>query len=133
MVTWDRTGKRALVVDDDPVFCFSAAMSLRIAGYEVWEASNGRWALETIETEMKEGRGFDLFVIDLLMPVMGGMELIREMGKIDLVGRVLVVSGSIDPEALKALKTLGCGHWLAKPFSVRGLIDEVRQMQERGV
>jgi CheY-like chemotaxis protein len=133
MVRGDSNRKRALVVDDDPLFCFSAAVSLKMAGYEVREASNGRWALETMDAERKEGREFNLFLIDLVMPVMDGMELIREIQKINLVERVLAVSGSIDAEVLRELESFGCRHWLAKPFLVGELMEAVGQTQKQGV
>lgn len=133
MTRSDTNHKRALVVDDDPLFCFSTSISLRMAGYKVWEASNGKWALETIETERKEGRDFNLFLIDLLMPVMDGMQLIREIHKINLSHRVLVVSGSIDAEIIEELESCGCNHWLAKPFMVKDLMEAVQQTQGRGV
>lgn len=133
MLRTDPNNRRALVVDDDPLFCFSAAISLKMAGYKVWEASNGRWALEAIETERKEGRDFDLFLIDLIMPVMNGMELIREIHKIDLTDRVLAVSGSFETEILEELESVGCRNWLAKPFMVSRLMEAVRQTQGRGV
>lgn len=133
MVTPDTINKTALVVDDDPLFCFSSAFSLKMAGYEVWEALNGKWALEAIEAERKEGRDFSLFLIDLLMPVMDGMQLIREIHKIKLTDRVLVVSGSIDDEVIRELESFGCSNWLAKPFMVNQLMDAVQRTRGRGV
>lgn len=133
MLRYHTDNKRALVVDDDRLFCFSSAISLKMAGYKVWEASNGRCALDTIEAERKEGRDFGLFVIDLLMPIMDGIQLIREIHKIDQADRVLVVSGSIDDEVIEELKTFGCYHWLAKPFLVTQLIEAVQQTQGRKV
>jgi CheY-like chemotaxis protein len=133
MLRYHTDNKRALVVDDDPLFCFSSAISLKMAGYEVWEASNGKWALDAIEAERKGGRDFGLFVIDLLMPVMDGMQLIREIHKIDQADRVLVVSGSIDDEVIKELEFFGCHHWLAKPFLVSQLMEAVQQTQGQRV
>ncbi|HAR95963.1 MAG TPA: hypothetical protein DCR97_08390 [Deltaproteobacteria bacterium] len=129
MLRYHTDNKRALVVDDDPLFCFSSAISLKMAGYEVWEASNGMRALDTIEEERKGGRNFNLFVIDLFMPVMDGMQLIREIHRIDQANRVLVVSGSIDDEVIEELKSFGCRHWLTKPFLVSQLMEAVQQTQ----
>jgi two-component system, chemotaxis family, chemotaxis protein CheY len=133
MLTSDPNNKRALVVDDDPLFCFFVAIALKKAGYEVREASNGRQALDVLETEKKQGRDFDLFVIDLLMPVMDGIELILRMRNTNVPGRILVVSGSIDAEVSKELASFGCNNWLAKPFMVNQLMDAVQQTQGRGV
>jgi two-component system, OmpR family, response regulator VanR len=132
MVRSDPNNKRALVVDDDPRFCFSTMLFLKMAGYQVWEASNGRCALEVIETEKKQGRDFDLLLIDLLMPVMDGMELILRIRNANLPGRIIVVSGSIDAEVIKELESAGCHEWLAKPFMVNQLLDAVQQTQGRG-
>jgi CheY-like chemotaxis protein len=132
MLNCDTDNKRVLVVDDDPVFCFSSAISLKMAGYEVWEASNGRWALEIIEAERKAGRDFVLFLVDLIMPFMDGMQLVREIRKIDQTDRVLVVSGSIDDEVIEELESVGCRHWLTKPFMVNQLMEAIGKTQARG-
>lgn len=125
--------KRALIVDDDPLFCFSSSLSLEMGGFEVWEAYNGKHALEVIETEKKRKRDFDLFLVDLLMPVMDGLQLIREIHKIRLADRAIVVSGSIDDEVIRELESFECNNWLAKPFTIDQLMDAVRRMLGRGV
>ena len=61
------------------------------------------------------------------MPVMDGMQLIREIHKISLSNRVIAVSGSIDDEVMKELESLGCHNWLAKPFVVNQLMDAVQR------
>jgi CheY-like chemotaxis protein len=124
--------RRALIVDDDPVFRFSSTLTLEMHGFEVWEASNGKDALVLIETAGKRRKDFHLFLVDLIMPVMDGMQLIGEIHKANMTDRVLVVSGSIDAQAMEELRSFGCHHWLAKPFLVSQLMDAVHQIQRPG-
>ena len=64
--------KRVLVIDDDPSQCKCMAIGLRVEGFEVLEALSGPEALEGTALE-----SVDAAVVDLMMPVMNGLEVCR--------------------------------------------------------
>jgi len=80
---------RVLVVDDEEPVRALAERALRNAGYEVAAASDGYEALRVVEAQGP----FDLFVIDLVMPDMGGDELARRLRQSDPDAKILYFTG----------------------------------------
>src|SRR5277367_375593 len=104
--------KRVLIVDDEPNVRLMLETALASVGYEVIEAADGHAALELLR-----GPDFrcDLVLLDLLMPRIDGMELLRRLRALGNVVPVVILTahGSI-PEAVEAMK-LGAIDFLTKP------------------
>ena len=92
--------KTVLVVDDTAATADRAVHALQEAGYNVLTAADGRQALRVIHEEHP-----DLVVLDLLLPVVSGFEVLREMRQDERVGRTPVLAvtgvGPQDPEELR--------------------------------
>ena len=120
-------GREATVVlvDDEPTLRLLAQRSLEQAGYRVISAANGAEALERIAAH--EGR-IDILVTDLVMPVMGGRELVEQINARGLPMRVLFMSGYTDDEVMRrGLLEPGCA-FLPKPFGLDAFIGKVREV-----
>jgi len=102
------------------------ARTLRAAGYEVLEATDGSDALRLAAT----GEPPDLLVTDLVMPHMGGEALAARFRSEHPGTRVLLISGytdhGIDPQALG-----GDVEFLQKPFPPAALTRKVRELLDR--
>jgi CheY-like chemotaxis protein len=111
-----------LIVDDDDAIRALVARVLRREQYEVAQAVNGRDALEQLR-----GRRRDVVVLDLMMPVMTGFELIDYLDAHDDAGRpcVIVVSATSETE-LKTVASQNVHSVLRKPFDLTTLIGAVR-------
>ena len=70
---------KVLVIEDDPSAARLVEYALEHTGYQVLTAANGRQALDTYQS----AASIDLIVTDLVMPVMGGVELVQELLKTD--------------------------------------------------
>ncbi|HIE52237.1 MAG TPA: response regulator transcription factor [Armatimonadetes bacterium] len=113
--------KRILVVDDDEHVLKVCRDVLATAGYTVVTASNGREALERLRRE-----SFDLAIVDLMMPVMNGYELLRALREeisSDLPVAILTGYGSF--ESCLRCARYGVAAYLSKPFRVNALRREV--------
>ena len=122
-----RREETVLVVDDEPTLRMLIQRSLQQAGYRVLVASNGVEVLECIETHA--GR-IDLLVTDLVMPVMGGRELVERLNARGTSLRVLFISGYTDDEVTRrGLLEPGCA-FLPKPFGLDAFIGKVREVIE---
>ena len=78
---------RLLVVEDEKKLCDMIAKSLHQAGYEVDTCNDGEEALDMIYVEM-----YDLIVLDLNLPGMDGMDILRELRKENEETKVLILS-----------------------------------------
>src|SRR6185436_10177759 len=96
-----------LIVDDDPELCASLQATLEGAGYPVYRASNGQEALSVLGTQSPLP---GLILLDLVMPVMSGEEMLRALRAVHALAEipVAVVTGS-------SARPQGVGSLLKKP------------------
>jgi PAS domain S-box-containing protein len=115
-------GQTVLVVDDEESVRKVLKSTLEKSGYKVLQAANGKEAL-TIYNE--SGASIALVVIDMTMPVLGGMPTMRELVKMNPDVRIIAASGIHDNEA--TAKSIGSQvrHFLAKPFTSEMLLRAV--------
>ena len=116
---------RILVVEDDTAVRDFCIRTLRINGYQVSSAENGRVAIERLHKEQ-----FDLVLTDLQMPEMGGISLVQELRQCDTDTDVIFFTayGTVDT-AREALR-LGAFDYLSKPLSLDELEHSVRRAVE---
>jgi two-component system cell cycle sensor histidine kinase/response regulator CckA len=111
-----------LVVDDDPSVRAFAERALREAGYDLVVAIDGPTALELVA---HDARGFDLAVIDLMMPVMTGDVVAAALRRVHPDLKVLYFTGFGD-DLFKQRGTLGAYEaYLDKPVTMKGLLEAV--------
>ncbi|MBV8516828.1 MAG: response regulator [Acidobacteria bacterium] len=113
-----------LVVDDDPSIrgLVMAALRRDARSYRFLEAPNGREALDLMRSEHP-----DVVVLDLMMPVLSGWDVLRERANDEALQKipVIVVSANRDPEVATAV-TSGICAFLPKPFDIGALTALVR-------
>jgi DNA-binding NtrC family response regulator len=109
---------RVLVVDDEETFRFVMENRLRASGHFVACAPSGEAALERIGE-----RAFDVMLLDLRMPGLGGLGALRRLSETGLPCEVVVLTGQPDyDDCVEAMK-LGAFHYLRKPMEP-ALIEE---------
>jgi two-component system chemotaxis response regulator CheY len=114
-----------MTIDDSPSLRQMVALTLETAGYEVVEASDGRDAVAKLG-----GREFHLFLTDLNMPGMDGIELTRKLRSIPdykFVPIVLLTTES-QPEKKMQGKAAGATGWIVKPFKPDDLLATVKKV-----
>lgn len=109
--------QRVLVVDDEASIRDLLSKTLMSDEYEVDLSSDGQSALERLRSG-----SYDLLIIDLKMPGMDGLSVIREARRLRAELPVLVITGySTESTAIDALN-LGVAGYLTKPFRVRQVL-----------
>jgi len=109
---------RVLVVDDEETFRFVMENRLRASGHFVASAPSGEAALERIGE-----KAFDVMLLDLRMPGLGGLGALRRLSETGLPCEVVVLTGQPDyDDCVEAMK-LGAFHYLRKPMEP-ALIEE---------
>jgi CheY-like chemotaxis protein len=113
-----------LVVDDEPLIAMALEAELEDAGYAVVTAANGRQGLE----RMAEAPRPDLVLTDMMMPVMGGAEMLMAMAADpDLSGIPVIVLSSL-PEAAVRVRANGAAAILRKPYTAEEVLGAIARM-----
>ncbi|MBV8826532.1 MAG: response regulator transcription factor [Bradyrhizobiaceae bacterium] len=111
---------RVLVIDDEPPIRKLLRMGLGTQGYRVIEAPDGRSALD----HMREKP--DLVILDLGLPDMQGLELLRTMRTRDERVPIVVLSSRDDEVAKVQALDLGADDYVTKPFGMDELLARIR-------
>jgi DNA-binding response OmpR family regulator len=118
-------GETLLVVDDAQHLCQAIGAGLRSFGYHVVTAADGREALEAACTCQ-----VDLVLTDIVMPRMGGEELLFEL-RAEYPGvRVVAMTGHVVDTHIQELREVGFDDALSKPFSMEELVARLRAVLE---
>ncbi len=113
-----------LVVEDEPGVAALVVRALQSRGYRVLSASNGR---EASAVFLQNPSSIDLIVSDVIMPLMGGPQLILELANKGFNPRVLFMSGYTN-DALRYLEPIGKDvDFIQKPFQSVDLARRVRE------
>jgi DNA-binding response OmpR family regulator len=111
--------KTVLVVDDDPLIVKIISVNLEARGYKVLGAKDGQ---EGLLSALKNEP--DLIILDLMMPVMSGLEMLKELRQVSEIP-VIVVSANETPNNVEKARRLGIECFLSKPFYVKRLAETV--------
>jgi two-component system, OmpR family, KDP operon response regulator KdpE len=111
---------RVLVVDDEPPIVRAVAANLRVRGYEVLTAASGDAALTAVEAHQP-----DCVVLDLGLPGIGGLEVLRRLRTWTEVPVVVLTAIDSERDKVTALD-LGADDYVTKPFGVAELMARIR-------
>lgn len=114
-----------LAVDDSTSMRQMVSFTLKGAGYEVVEASDGVEALNIAKT-----RGFDMVITDVNMPNMDGITLIGELRGLASYKftPLLMLTTESSPEKKQQGKAAGATGWIVKPFNPEQLLGTVKKV-----
>jgi len=116
---------KILVVDDDKKIVELVTLYLKKDGYHVLAAYDGRQALELARRKQP-----DLIVLDLMLPLVDGMDVCRTLRAESQVPIVMLTGRSTDEDKLVGLD-LGADDYVTKPFSPRELMARIRAVLRR--
>jgi CheY-like chemotaxis protein len=118
---------QVLIVDDSKLSRSMAVRAVASMGHTVWEATDGQHAVETLERQ-----SVDLVITDLLMPVLGGFELIERIRQIRPNLPVVVVSADVQLTSRERGEELGCVAFLRKPVNPQELAEVIQGVLSTG-
>lgn len=114
---------KILVIDDEQGIRDLLDAILHRKGYTVMLAENGRKGLELFRRERP-----DVIILDLKMPEMDGLAVLREIRTLDLRRPVIVLSGAGLVGAEEQARTLGVTEFIEKEFSLHRLGDALKKL-----
>jgi DNA-binding response OmpR family regulator len=118
--------ERILVIEDDPSILRGLQLNLGMEGYAVRSAADGETGLALARAER-----FDLLVVDLMLPRLSGLEVIRELRRDDPDLPVLILSAKGQESDKVAGLQLGADDYMVKPFSLKELLARIGALLRR--
>jgi DNA-binding response OmpR family regulator len=116
-----------LVIDDEPELLTLLSRVLEREKYTVSTAADGKQALEKIWDDT-----YDLVLLDIMLPHINGLEILKEMRSSGITTPVLMLTAKSDIDDKVLGLDLGADDYLAKPFSLAELLARVRVLLRRG-
>ncbi len=119
--------RRILVVEDDRTLRTTLAFNLTREGYEVQTAVDGEQALGTAR-----GDNLDLILLDVMLPGMSGVEVLRVLRREGIATPVIILSAKGDEIDRVVGLQVGADDYVAKPFSRPELLARIEAVLRRG-
>ena len=122
----DQAQRTVLVVEDEEALAVGLRDALLHGGFEATVVGDGVQGLEAVRTQQP-----DLLVLDLMLPGMSGLEVLKALRAEGFRTRVLIVTALADEEDLLRGFQAGADDYLTKPFSPRELLARVEAQFRR--
>ncbi|MHB0997892.1 MAG: response regulator transcription factor [Armatimonadota bacterium] len=119
--------QKVLIVDDDENTCDLVRLQMEMAGFEPLCACDGREALNIARDQRPS-----LIVLDLVLPEMDGLEVLREVRRLGNIPVILLTGRNDEFDRVLGLE-MGADDYVTKPFSPRELIARVKAVLRRTI
>ena len=119
-------GEKIVVIEDDPSILRGLQLNLGMEGYLVRSAGDGETGLALARSERP-----DLVVVDVMLPRLGGLEVVRELRKADPDLPVLILSAKGQESDKVAGLQLGADDYMVKPFGLKELLARIDALLRR--
>jgi two-component system KDP operon response regulator KdpE len=117
--------RRILVVDDEERMVRFIRLNLEHDGFQVFEAFNGKQAIDQIRSNLP-----DIVLLDVMMPDMDGFEVLGMIRESNTVPVIMLTAKGEEEDRVHGLE-LGADDYITKPFSPRELVSRVRAVLRR--
>ena len=118
--------KKILIIEDEEIMLNLLEKKLKAVGYDITTAKNGQEGLDTLRSQ-----NFDLVLSDIIMPKLGGLEVMEKMSQDPVLKNIpiIVISNSGQPVEIDQAKRFGARDWLVKTeFDPQEVITKVKKL-----
>ena len=112
-----------LLLEDDTALNTALTEFFTLKSFQIISAHCGIEAIEEIEKQK-----FDLFVIDINVPDINGLEILRQIRRTDLDTPVVIITASLEIENFSTAFEYGCNEYIKKPFHFKELDIRIQQL-----
>ncbi len=111
---------KILVIEDEEKIARFIELELKHEGYEVSKAFDGREGLE-----MAQSGSFDLILLDIMLPLLNGLEVLRRIRKMSEVPVIMLTARDAVMDKVSGLDA-GADDYITKPFAIEELLARIR-------
>ncbi len=115
--------RKALAIDDSATMRNLVKIALEAEGFSVDTAENGKQALE-----LTQRNTYDVIISDINMPVMDGLQFLKEFRATNRTTPVLMLTTETEVTKKEEAKRLGATGWIVKPFKPEDLVKVVKRV-----
>jgi two-component system, OmpR family, phosphate regulon response regulator PhoB len=121
-------GTRVLIIEDERALTEVLSYNLQREGYEVIVAHDGQEGLRKAQTQLP-----DLIILDLMLPLLGGLDVCREIRAGERTKSIPIVMLTAKAEETDQVVgfSIGADDYVTKPFSVKVLLQRIKALQRR--
>ena len=112
--------EKILIVEDEEAIARFVELELRHEGYEVGKAADGRTGLD-----MALSGEYDLVLLDIMLPLLSGMEVIRRLRKESQIPVIMLTARDTVMDKVSGLD-MGADDYITKPFAIEELLARIR-------
>ncbi len=112
--------QKILIVEDEEKMARFVELELQHEGYETAKAADGRIGLE-----MAEAGEYDLIILDIMLPALNGIEVLRRLRKTSEVPVILLTARDAVMDKVSGLD-MGANDYMTKPFAIEELLARIR-------
>ncbi|MBI1808085.1 MAG: response regulator [Ignavibacteria bacterium] len=114
---------KLLLVEDEEALRMLARHELEDRGFEVTEAESGEMAMEKLVNDQ-----FKVVVLDIRLPGIDGLEVLRNIRKDNLAEKVIMLTGVDELKVARDSLSLGANDYLTKPYDFKNLINCIQRV-----
>lgn len=116
---------RVLIIEDEEMIARFVELELQHEGYEVSKCENGREGLAAAESG-----GFDMVLLDIMLPELNGLEVLRRLRKTSDVPVIMLTARDTVMDKVSGLD-MGADDYITKPFAIEELLARMRMVMRR--
>lgn len=119
----DKTQKRILLAEDEEALCGALSLKLLNSGFQVTIVKNGQESIEKIQNE-----DFDLILLDLMMPVKDGFQVLESVKSLKNLPPIIILSNLSQDEDIEKAKSMGAkDFWIKSNLQLSQIIDLIKK------
>ena len=118
-------GEKILIIEDEQKISRFIELELKYEGYEVEQAFDGREGLEKAQSNK-----FDLIILDVMLPSLNGMEVLRRLRQSSEVPVIMLTAKDEITDKVMGLD-IGADDYIVKPFAIEELLARIRVALKR--
>ncbi|MGL4982702.1 MAG: response regulator transcription factor [Treponemataceae bacterium] len=119
-----------LMIEDEENITSFVTLELEYEGFTVLSAANGREGLQLFEKRVEEKNPFSLVLLDIMLPELNGLEVLRRIRKISETPIILLTARGETIDRVTGLDA-GADDYLTKPFAIEELLARIRSVLRR--